>query len=255
MACREQRESRVRLDLRVKMVNVDSLGELDSPARLVPEVSVDPRELPEVLEPRARSVIPDFLDTRDLLEALELLDQVAYRELQAKRVQRVREVQLDLLGLLDLPEHEDWMVPPVVLVQPAKQATPVKLVLEVSLVHRDPRAELVQLGLLDQREQLVLKVLWEQSVQWDQVETKVFQEQLESLELQVRRGHQEMLVKPVIKAIPALLELQDSPEQPETKANPELLEPVDCLVSRELPELLDLLGHPEIKDRQEYLVR
>jgi hypothetical protein len=171
MASRDQREFRVRLDLRVKMVNEDSLGALDSQARLVPEVLVDPRELPEVLEPKVRSVIPDFPDSRDLLEALELSDQLAYRELLATRVPQVREVLLDPLDQLVLLEHEDWMVLPVVLVRPAKQATPVRLVLEVSLVHRDPRAELAQLGLLDQGEQLARKVPVEQLVLRGQVET------------------------------------------------------------------------------------
>jgi hypothetical protein len=171
MASRERREFRVRPDLRVKTVNVDLLEELDSQARLVPEVLVDPKELPEVQEPRVRSVIPDFPDSRDLLEALELSDQLAYRELLATRVPQVREVLLDPLDQLVLLEHEDWMVLPVVLVRPAKQATPVRLVLEVSLVHRDPRAELAQLGLLDQGEQLARKVLVEQSELRGQVET------------------------------------------------------------------------------------
>lgn len=49
----------------------------------------------------------------------------------------------------------------VALVQVVKQATPVKLVLEVLWVHRDLRADLVQLVLPDRRELLVKKVLLE----------------------------------------------------------------------------------------------
>jgi hypothetical protein len=50
---REQREFRVRLALKVRVVHVDSLGPLDSQDRLVQEVPVDPREELDFLEAQA----------------------------------------------------------------------------------------------------------------------------------------------------------------------------------------------------------
>lgn len=87
MVNREQREFRVQLELRVKVVHVDPLGPLDSQDKLAREVLMDPREALEVLELQVRLVMLDRLVSWDSLEALELSDQLALREQLETRVQ------------------------------------------------------------------------------------------------------------------------------------------------------------------------
>lgn len=78
---------------------------------------------------------------------------------------------------------------------------------------------------------------------------------LEPLEVRVKREDLAKLVKQVIKATPALLELPDLQDQRVSKDNLEPSVSLDCPDNKGPLELLDLLEHPVTKDRLERLAR
>lgn len=255
MVNREQRGFKVRPALRVRVVHVELQGPPDSQDRLVKGVLMDPREALEALEPQVSPVMLDHLVSWDSLEALVLLDQLGLRDLPETRVQQDREELQELQGHVGLMVSEDKMVLLVALVQVVRQAILVRLVLEVLRVHRDLKADLVQLVLLGKRELLAQKVLLVQSVLMDQLEVLVAEVLLEPLEVRVKREDLAMLVKQVIKATPALLELPDLQDQRVSKDNLEPSVSLDCPDNKGPLELLDLLEHPVTKDRLERLAR